>query len=229
MTILRTELVTVSTNGPLEVRGDDFDTALFVGGQPVAYFWSDFAGSVGQNLIRTISPNPTEAIQRFRDSVSGSDSLARTLVDSFPELVSILVAGEYKLELEELPPDTYVVDFSFGDKSGGISNFYPGFGALVATQPRSSLSEQIIRDYDRRIADGARPLVVTLAGGISWAEFVIDGHHKLQAYRRSGISIHRLAIIKLNPQPVKLSDVLGLIPDDDAEKAKLLANKPQAG
>jgi hypothetical protein len=75
MTILQTEYVTVHTDGPLDVRGDDFDTALFVAGKSAAYFWSDFNGSIGQNLVRSTATNPPEAVQRFRDSVAG-----RTLV-----------------------------------------------------------------------------------------------------------------------------------------------------
>lgn len=221
MTILRTEYVMVNTDGPLDVRGDDFDTALFVAGQPAAYFWSDFNGSIGQNLVRSSATNPHEAVQRFRDSVAGART-AESIVDSFPELLSILAAGEYKLELEEMSPDTYVVDFG-----SDMTNFYAGFGALLATQPRTSLHEETVRDYDRRLADGDRPVVVTLTGGSSWADFVIDGHHKLQAYRRSGVPIRRLAIIKLNPQPVQLAEVVDLIPDDSTEKVKLFRNKPQ--
>jgi hypothetical protein len=56
---------------------------------------------------------------------------------------------------------------------------------------------------------------------------VIDGHHKLQAYLRSGVPIRRLAIIRLNLQPVRLAEVVDLIPDDRTEKTKLFANKPQ--
>jgi hypothetical protein len=211
----------VHTDGPLDVRGDDFDTALFVAGKSAAYFWSDFNGSIGQNLVRSTATNPPEAVQRFRDSVAGRTLVAGSIVDSFPELLSILAAGEYKLELEEMSPDIYVVDFG-----ADMTNFYPGFGALIATQPRNLLREEVIRYYDLRIADGGRPLVVTLTGGTSWADFVIDGHHKLQAYLRSGVPIRRLAIIRLNLQPVRLAEVVDLIPDDRTEKTKLFANKP---
>lgn len=225
MAILPTEYVTVTTNGPLEVRGDDFDTALFVAGQPAAYFWSDFEGSIGQNLVRAISMNPPEAVQKFRDSIAALTLVGKSIAGSFPELLSILAAGEYKLEMEEMSSDVDVVEFRVAGDAGIITNFYPGFGALVTTQPQASLCEEIVRDYDYQLADGARPVIVTLTGGTSWADFVIDGHHKLQSYRRYGARIHRLAIIKLDPQPLELLDVLDFIPDEGTEKAKLLANK----
>ncbi len=38
------------------------------------------------------------------------------------------------------------------------------------------------------IRDGERPIALTATAEYGWCEFVLDGHHKLKAYRTAGIA-----------------------------------------
>ncbi|NHQ88429.1 hypothetical protein HA050_20215 [Iodobacter sp. HSC-16F04] len=213
-TEIRREAFTVtSMGGLLDVRGDDFEAALLVGGKIRVFQWSDCRGSVGQNLVRKISTDKTRSELSFRKSVEVEVSGDYPLGVHFSEILNVLAIGEYALVLEEIPADAYVVDLTDKSENGlEVTSFYPGFGALIATQPLSSLSAAHVNHLAQDIQNGARPTVITLCTDGAWGEFIIDGHHKLPAYRIAGIPVRRLNIVRLNNDRLPLAEILNFVP-----------------
>lgn len=72
---------------------------------------------------------------------------------------------------------------------------YHGGGAhrYVATRPFDDIDDDQVRYFERQIAQGARPWVLVMRAiylpeHIWSADFILDGHHKLQAYNKLGIN-----------------------------------------
>lgn len=149
MTILRSEELTVSSGtGVLDVRGGTFDAALIVAARFAAYQWHDCAGSVAQHLVRAASTSPVEAIESFRHAVTSPVRKSVLLSVHFSEVVSLLVNGRYRIELEDIPVDAHVVEFKTprGTPVQDVTWFYPYDPvSLVSTQPASSISAEIVK------------------------------------------------------------------------------------
>lgn len=227
-TILRHEACTVDLpGGPLDVRGDEYLTALLVGGRIRALQWCDYEGSIGQNLVRATSSNGTSAVSAFREAVSASVLGDTHRAVHFSEALTIIAAGSYTLSLEEIPPDAYVVDLvhQSGDDLE-VAKFYPGFGALVATQPLNTLSASRVDELCDEIRNGARPIVITLSADGAWGEFIIDGHHKISAYRQANVPILRLNVVRLDSARISLEEVWDAVPDIEGLRENLMGNWP---
>lgn len=216
-TVIRREKISVtSMSGLLDVRGDDFEAALLIGGKISVFQWCDCSGSIGQNLVRTVSTDKIPSVLAFRKSVEIEVSEDCLLELHFSEVLDVLAVGDYALVLEEIPADAYVVDLTDGAGNGlEVTNFYPGFGALIATQPLSSLSVAHVNRLAEDIQKGARPTVITLCADGAWGEFIIDGHHKVSAYRKANIPVRRLNIVRLSSERLPISDILNFVPTTD--------------
>lgn len=168
----------------LDIQGSDFDQLLCGEGKPVALAWPDCAGSICQYLARAGTPCPSPKLESLRHILDGN------LQDDVP-----LYAQLYPF-LELLAPDTYTITyydaveqydlFTFEeswDPARDHDNFYPWGHSLVLTRPSDLLSRQRILHWGKAIAAGQRPIAITLSMQGSDCEFVVDGHHKLIAYR----------------------------------------------
>lgn len=227
MAILRTETLVVDHGrGVLDVRGDDFDTALLVGGHIVAYQWCDCQGSVGQYLVRSTSIDSAAAVLAFRHSVVSEVPADVSLASHFAEIVNLLADGTYSLQLEDLPAETDVAELEVRQGSAlACTNYYAGFRSLVATQPDDEHSSAAVREHLHAIQQGARPTVVTLSAGDALSEFILDGHHKIKAYREASVPIRSLSIFRLDSEQVGLDEALAFLPDSGALRDHLCKHK----
>lgn len=225
-TIRSEEVFIGPQSGSLDIRGNDFEAALLLNKKIFAFHWSDCGGSVGQHLVRRVSRNNHEALQGMCKSVEKPITPNETLEEHFSEVLSLLASGHYLLALEEIPADSYVVEF-LSTEGGNLeaTNFYPGFGAMLATQPSSKLSSTIVDRFSEKIARGARPFVVTISAEDAWCEFIIDGHHKIPAYRRTNVPILRLNIIRRNSKRLPLIDLLEFVPNTGGFRKSLVVNR----
>ena len=226
--ILRVEELTVeSGTGLLDVRGSDFDAGLIISGKFAAYQCHDCTGSVAQHLIRASSTSPHDAVEKFRQSVTSRISENIPLSVHFADVLSLLVNGRYRIELEDVPVDAYIVELkSSGSTLQDVSWFYPDDAiSLVSTQPACSISPVVVERYLRSIECGERPVVVTASAHGAWSEFIIDGHHKLAAYLMAAVPIRRLALIRLDSPQVALAEVLAFLPEASALREHLRRNK----
>jgi hypothetical protein len=67
------------------------------------------------------------------------------------------------------------------------SSFYPPSGEhLIFTQPFETIDKQRVNYYQDIISKGQRPCAIVICGGD--ANYILDGHHKLIAYKNLNIN-----------------------------------------
>lgn len=186
--------------GGFELRGGEFDMMLLWNGAPVILNWCDCQGSVGQYLKACGRVDSCDAqLQAYRRAVNSGFDSTRSIADQIGLLLNLFVAGRYQLEL--LEADDWEL---IGHDTG---NFYPyPANCFVATRARDSLDGQTIEAHAKAIGRGERPIVVVATVPEAHVAYVIDGHHKLQAYRRAGVPPRPICITALKPPPVDLAD-----------------------
>lgn len=220
------EVVAVSPGGVLDVRVDDFEAVLRISHEIVAAYWADCEGSVGQHLVRAAASQQNHALTQLRRSVETPVPADQPLRKHFQEVAATLVPGQYVFVLEDVPADSYVVEQEVRpEMTLDVTQFYPGFGAMIATHPRAALSRPTIDRHAQAIQCGERPVVVTISHCKAWAEFIVDGHHKLHAYQRENIAIRRLNIIRRQSSRVEMEDLLSFLAERDLQK-HLRENRP---
>jgi hypothetical protein len=71
-------------------------------------------------------------------------------------------------------------------------------------------------------------MVVALTAEDAWSAFIIDGHHKLAAYRESGVPIRRLLVTRLACPALPLPVALEFLSELDDLRQHLEKNRPRA-
>lgn len=197
----QSEIVEVGgTADGFELRGGEFDTMLLWAGAPVALNWCDCQGSVGQYLKACGRDESwDERLEAYRRAVNSGFDSTRSIADQIGLLLNLFVGGRYQLELLEAD------DWELIGKD--TENFYPyPDNCFIATRAKESLDGQTIEQHVNAINRGERPIVVVATVPEGPVAYVIDGHHKLQAYRRAGVPPRPICITALKPAPVDLAD-----------------------
>lgn len=81
-------------------------------------------------------------------------------------------------------------------------SFYPIDTTLVLTQPTSSLDGATIKEYVAKIESGRRPIALAVTTEDAWCNYVVDGHHKLIAYRRLNTKPIVISAYRISPPPL---------------------------
>jgi hypothetical protein len=214
----RTELFELQEGeGRLQIRGEDSALALFVDGQPLSANWDQCYGSLTDGFYLKdpflIEASPT----RLRHIVADVPPLDRPLSEHFFAFLRWFSAGPYRLDYDEERPGLLFYDLDYmSDQllSTDVCIFQHNSSANVASAIRSLLPSQCADKLDKdrvlewavAIEAGALPTVITAT--IEWAccEFILDGHHKLSAYRLARRPVRRLAITQMLSNPIKSSD-----------------------
>ena len=202
------EFVLEDGEGLIDIRGDGFDFGLLVGGEPVAFIWADCHGSIGEYLIRSRDTSNLSGRLRAMRQVAGGELNPETpLHVQIRPLLALFTNGRYQLvyqdEANGFQIRSYDKRFSYA-RDG--ENFYPEPPLLVMTQPMDLLRRDRIDFFRERIAAGIRPIVFAATLGRALDAFVLDGHHKLQAYRELEVLPAVLFIVKVTPDPIPLED-----------------------
>src|SRR5262249_59700678 len=96
--------------------------------------------------------------------------------------------------------------------NGQLLDYYPADRSLVCTQTRESLNEERVAYFRKQIRAGQRPIVLTTSAEGAWCEFVIDGHHKLEAYNRQGVKPAILGIERWKAPAISLEEGISFLP-----------------
>jgi len=194
--IIREEVVGVEDGtGRIRVEGDGWASALFVDGRAVLLNWCDCQGSVGQEFSLIEGANLEASVKSFRSVVEDGPDPVVALASQIAPLLGHFRSGRYRLILLPLTQDDYGQDWE-DQPYGAIQWYYPNRGVtLLPTQPNEALDQERVLWFEREIAAGRRPVVITagINGGV--CEFVLDGHHKQVAYGRAGVQPIRLCIL----------------------------------
>jgi hypothetical protein len=204
----RSELLTCSEGASiLDIRGDSFDALLLIDGSPVVLQWCDCEGSVGQYLVRAGIRDIERLLGPMRAALDGKLNSKDSLESQISPVMAMLTPGQYKIEFRHTTDVGYFSEFnSKWSVSTDRDQFYPvDDNSIVLTRPLDSLNEVRIRYFQNLIERGHRPIAITLSTAEGWSEYVIDGHHKLQAYRLLNVSPSLIRIVRLDPETLPLT------------------------
>jgi hypothetical protein len=186
--------------GLFKIVGGGFGTGLYFDGQPISIFWHDWGGSVAQYLAHVKILNNEANLLAIRNFVEGQVAETHGLAKQIKPLFKMFESGEYQLNLldefslslwSEYPGEALNQDFK-----EDIGWFYPLYPSVIATRPKRFLNHERIKFYEASLTRGQRPIVITASVIEGYARFVIDGHHKLQAYENLNIAPRVLQIVK---------------------------------
>lgn len=194
--------------GFLEVQGNDFDTVLLYQGEPVAFSWSDCQGSIGQYLIRRSALNSAELMTEFQQLLQGGFDPDKSISHQFGPVLKLFSSGKYELSYRKRSSAYWsIVPFeSLASLNSSVDAYWPEKINFVPTQAEESLSREKVEHFKELILAGTRPIVITASAEQAWCQFVIDGHHKLQAYRELNIPPARIEIKRLSDSAISLKE-----------------------
>ena len=201
--MLTSESVTLGkTLNLIDVRGCDFDTLILSRGEPLAINWNDGAGSVAQYLVRAGAPDFEDELASLRHALDGnidSNAALATQVDLF---LKLLAPATYRLTIESFKISEMIEPREEWNPMKDYEYFYPTDVTLVLTQPTSSLDSAKVREYVAKIKAGERPIALAVTTEDAWCNYIIDGHHKLVAYRRLNTRPRVITAYRMSPPPL---------------------------
>jgi hypothetical protein len=205
MTEVEEEYELVAGRSLIDVRGGGFDSVLLVGGRLIVLNWCNCAGSVEQYLARAGRADCESELRTLRYALEGNWSCEAPISSRIFPFLELFVPGRYRLRPVVSCPDCEYIEFdSSWEFARGHEEFYPFGRVLVFTQSTDALDRGRVGHYREVIRRGRRPIALTATVEDGWCEFVVDGHHKLQAYKAEGVrptfvSVSRLGAPRLTP------------------------------
>ncbi|THV30137.1 hypothetical protein [Glycomyces paridis] len=218
-------------DGTIAVGGHDGASALRVGWRPVIVEGYTGSGSIDRFAIRSRDTRLRSSLRVLRDR------LAATVPDEDPvglarPLLALLQPGDYGVRVWR---DANVHIEPFGENRTAWWYPYEPIGtegtAVIPTDQWPPPDEEALAGYAAAIERGERPLAVLLRSEPpgdeqDCAAFLLDGHHKLAAYRRAQVAPHFLDIARLADRrpcrPEDLREVTGGDRRLEASAANLL-------
>ncbi|WP_205325980.1 hypothetical protein [Glycomyces sp. YM15] len=208
-------------DGTLSVGGHDGASALRIGWRPLIVEGYTGSGSIDRFAIRTRDATFRNSLwdlrSRLRYATRDTDP-----VDLARPILRLLQPGHYGVRIWR---DANVHIEPFGDNGTAWWYPYEPIGtegtAVIPTDAWPPRDEETIAGYVDAIEDGDRPLAVIIRSEPpgdeqDCASFLIDGHHKLAAYRRTGIAPHFLDIARLaDRRPCRPDDLREVIAGDE--------------
>jgi hypothetical protein len=201
-------------SGVVAVFGNGFASVLYLGGEPSRSHAADCEGSVGQLAARAgpgaVRPAELDALRDWL-AAPGLDVREPPPAEPLEPLLRLLARGRYTLTLSrpgwrELP----VLD----PAPDGVRGWYwPLQGdALIVTDRWPPRDPAAVDGYLARISRGERPAAVTVRAHGGGPRYLIDGHHKLAAYRRAGTRPLLVEITPERPTPLRRAEFAAVVP-----------------
>ncbi|SDL31555.1 hypothetical protein SAMN05216298_3372 [Glycomyces sambucus] len=224
------EVVTVEDgDGVLAVGGHDGASSLRVGWRPLIVEGYTGSGSIDRFAIRTRDARHRESLRDMRDRLRFPDRWDDPVELAGP-ILRLLESGAYGVRRW---PDANVHIEPFGENRSAWWYPYEAIGtegtAVIPTDNWPPPNVAMVDLYADAIRRGERPLAVLLRSEPpgdeqDCAAFLIDGHHKLAAYRRTGTDPHFLDIARLaDRRPCEPADLHAVI-GGDGKLAQSAAN-----
>ena len=200
---MQSESITLrETLNLVDVRGGDFDTLILSRGKPLAINWHDCAGSVAQYLVRAGVSDYEDELASLRHVLDGNIDPDAELVPQIELFLQLLAPATYTLAIDSFNISDMIEPHAEWNPAKDYDNFYPIDTTLVLTQPTSSLNDTTIKEYVAKIKSGKRPIVLAVTTKDAWCNYVIDGHHKLVAYRKLNTKPTVLSAYRMSPPPL---------------------------
>jgi hypothetical protein len=216
-------------DGTLSVGGHDGASALRVGWRPLIVEGYTGSGSIDRFAIRTRDAAFRHSLRDLRERLRHPSGDTDPVELARP-ILRLLQPGHYGVRIWR-HANVHIEPFG----ENGTAWWYPyePIGtegtAVIPTDAWPPRDEATLNGYIEEIEEGARPLSVILRSEPpgdeqDCAAFLIDGHHKLAAYRRTAIPPHFLDIARLaDRRPCEPEDLRDVI-DGDRKLQQSAAN-----
>jgi hypothetical protein len=221
-----TTLLHIDGTGAIQLKISGLGSTLTFD-RPLSIAWYDGRGTVGKMF--SVLPYSTSyresVITAINDLTQTCDHSLDLIIETLRPFLQLLESGQYKLSLER--------DFKnpFGgiqwDLAGDLSikgGYYDGLGeyeTFVFTEPLDAINPERVKYYEDKISQGARPFAIVYYSeilhtyisergekhmtGYESSPFILDGHHKLIAYKNCKLLPPLLRIEKINKENTKLN------------------------
>lgn len=220
------EIYVHSGRGILNIKGSPTESILYVKSKPrIMSFFAEVNTTIRYQIGKEITEELIRENYKYETIVNeGNIDLSKSLEEQFQYITELLTNGKYKLSYYTERHETHVQPAISKDSTYISYDTYGGLYDIVATQ--FHLNPKKVKQYKSIISKGKRPIVLLLMLENSANKYVIDGHHKLRAYKDLKINPKVLAISKLDAknikyeEGIKIMNSLGLIDKDTKEKYK---------
>ncbi|MNJ91880.1 hypothetical protein D3C87_95350 [compost metagenome] len=189
----------------IDILSDGFVTCLKIK-KPVAVDWPDCDGSCGRYF--SFFPHGERMTERFNETmITGEDSRILEVMCDFMELFT---SGEYTVYIDRWKKESLYLHRDL--LSNRLNNYYNPLGDnLMFTQRYSEINPERVKEYEAMILSGLRPKAVIFEAvfediemykgsqsvtSVDSPQYILDGHHKLLAYRNLGITPEFVRISK---------------------------------
>ena len=203
---IREKIQLVNGDGVLELVGTDFDAALLLNSLPLAFNWCDGEGSIGQYLLRSqVERDYTDQLKSLRRILDGHIQTDLPLSTQISLLLDLFKDGCYELALRQCEEWCFEEFSQIGQGLRNGSSLYPyPDDFFVATQPSTCLDHSTVKRFEDLVTTGLRPIpivgwILDHHGARGCFSYVIDGHHKLTAYKNLNCAPRVIEIICLKP------------------------------
>jgi hypothetical protein len=173
--------------------------------------WDVSDGTVDQYLVRAGVTDYEEKLKALRYVLAGNIDINLPKCQQIYPFLELFVPGEYSIWYEESwshSGDCLRFDTTW-DFAKEYDEHYPhgNTTAWIYTQPTDSLKAERIDHYVKLIESGDKPIIL-MAGNLGEDnyKFVLDGHHKLEAYREARINPAVIFINRWDAPSLQQSD-----------------------
>ena len=190
-----------NSKGCLEIKGDKFDSALFINNELIQFTFLREIGSTWRyQIAKSITKTDLISESSFSNFVKYGYLSPEPLSTQFKYILSCLIKGKYLIELTEIDTNIDLIELDKKEKGYLSFDTYGGLYYLIETQ--TGLNKNTINKYTELIQNDKQPIVILLKSENSENTFVIDGHHKLRAYKKLKKNIRCLLISKLDSKMI---------------------------
>jgi|GEM_PF-2872254 len=165
--------------GNINIKGEKSEFILYFREKPYVILWSAYQDSVGYYLLRTgVKAYHKEITQISYKLENGLDPNKNISEQILPVLK---LFKDNALHLMNYKPSLYNLNI-IDTKSTDLIYFLPLKHTYIFTKPKDNLHNKIIEKYKIFIKSGKLPVILTTSIQGSECSFIIDGHHKFEAY-----------------------------------------------
>ncbi len=185
---MKERVILNNPEGRIGVNEGEFSCALQVDNKIVGTYWHDCAGSVGQ-CVWLSEINRSSNISDWESIINYGEIQEGTLYEIFKPVTKSLVSGTYDLILDDEEFDWEITRPSDKNKrrNGYYEEIYPWDAQLISTLPSFKIDFSRIKYYQNIINNHGRPIAITISNQNNYCSYILDGHHKLEAYKREKV------------------------------------------
>ncbi|AKQ45846.1 hypothetical protein TH63_09640 [Rufibacter radiotolerans] len=195
------EQIDITSEGPITLLGDKYDSVLYLNGIPIQFTWIREIGSTWRyQIAKSIDEADIIEDRSFANFVKFGYLTDEPLSKQFHYIISKLNKGKYSLKIDYLSSELELVELNEDSSNYVYFDTYAGIEDIIATQ--AVFEKEVANEYETIIKKGAEPILVVLTSLGSVNKFIMDGHHKFLAYSKLDKPIRTLLITKLDKETV---------------------------